>query len=883
MRGFSVVALLSSLLMFNAQGYAQGTLSGSQSASRSVGAGFTAEHAKDFLVDFCIDCHEDDSGGEAVSFFSLATNEKGMPSLEGLETKREGTEHQGEVRDADQTWTRVLEVIRDREMPPVDADKPDAMTVSQMVTWMDRSLRVQSFMGGTPPRRLSRGEYQLTLEKLFGFQTFDLPDGFPVDRPQDGFDNLAEGLQLSPALMEAYADCARLVADQVFPPKRVLPESETRIAKPEDLVISYSSSKVVGDAMRLGMKCDPIQRSCTWPSRIESKTSANYKIVLNLSTFNRVAESEPMLVKVFARDVSSADGVSHRTLRLLQEIQVVNEDEESFSFDATLYEGQTIVLHWANASLDSDRVDKNELKGFFESKQRDNPKYLAAWHAMLEGDQGQGFRGGIGWDRVSKLLAQDDLPSITPQQEQALLKKIIGNPVLYAETVVFDVFENGPALEIHEVQIHGPVNLVDGPTEASNRRIQNRFLGGDDHEPSKVIERFLTQAFRRPVDQDTVARWLGVFEDHLAEGNSFSESMHLVIRNILLSPRFLYRCLGDAELDSYDLATRLAYFLTSGPPDEKLRKTIDRLGDPAVLRSQANRLLTGAPSSVFVRQFTEQWLEISHLNEIIPEQSLKFSRQDQRHAKLEVEHFFAELLRENHSARQLVDPDFTWTSSRIAKNIYDIEVGSNQKKANDLQRFSLERGGRYGGLLGMSAVMMATGNGVMTQPVNRGVWVLERMLGMTIPPPPDDVPAITPDTQGANTPRDLLKLHTEDGSCARCHRRIDPLGLVLENFDPVGRWRETWPESGKEIDAAVVLFDGTKIRDVIELKRWLANHPEKAAFGLAKHLMVYATGRPMSYLEQRVIEEVVRANVDQDKGLRDLVLDLICSPVFLTK
>ena len=847
---------------------------------------YSLEDARSFLKTYCMDCHVSGSSSEGAKYFELLLNDEGLAKLEPFDRSETavGQSFQSEPLDekSHQRWIRVLEVIEGHEMPPSDAESPSSTESAKMISWVDQQLQSFSTLGGTPPRRLSREEYQATIEAVFGIKDFKLPSGFPVDRPQHGFNNLGEGLILSPTLLEAYAEGARSVADQIFPPPRELPDPSLNIVQPTDLVISYSSAKVVGDALRLGMKCDPIQRSCTWPSRFEAKVTGEYEVTVLLSTFQPADVSEPMVVKIFARDVASADSVSHRSLRLLEEISVTSESPEEFRFDAVLYEGQTIVLHWANAVLDSDRDDKVRLREFFESKHRENPKYLAAWHTMLEGEQGQGFRGGIGWERVKTLLADPDLPEITEQQVEAVLKKIVGNPVLYAETVVFDVFENGPSLEIHRVEVSGPTRLSEGPREQESERLRQRLIG-DASTERESIDALLERVFRRPVDKQTLNRWHAIYDQHVSEGFSAEQAMHLVVRNALISPRFLYRCLGGNELDSYDLATRLSYFLTMRPPDEKLLRKVTQLDDQLVLRDEAKRLIPTSPGSSWVKSFTEQWLDTQKLADIMPDRTFKYSRLDQKNAKLEVEHFFAEMLRENRPLRDFVDPDFTYTSPRVAKNVYEVQTVFDKKKANDLLRISLPRGGRFGGVLGFSAVMLATSNGVDTQPVTRGVWVLEKLLGQTVPPPPNAVPPLTPDTRGAQSPRELLAMHTSEGACARCHRRIDPFGLVLESFDPVGRWREAWPEVPGQLDSKVELLDGTVIEDVRGLKEWMLDHLSDFGTSLGKHLMVYATGRPMSYLETKEIERLVQHNLEAEEGFRDLLIDLIASPIFAAK
>ena len=256
-------------------------------------------------------------------------------------------------------------------------------------------------------------------------------------------------------------------------------------------------------------------------------------------------------------------------------------------------------------------------------------------------------------------------------------------------------------------------------------------------------------------------------------------------------------------------------------------------------------------------------------------------------ARDEIEHFFAEVLRENRPMTDFIDPDFTYTSTLFAKEVYGVDVAGGKKESSaeerKLRRVSLERGSRHGGLLGQSGVMMATANGVDTQPVLRGVWVLENILGTPPPEPPKNVPALTPDTRGATTPRELLAAHTKDAACAGCHQRIDPLGFVLENFDPVGRWRETWPKSGKSIDSSGVLADGTEVADVAALKRWLARNIDQFSECLAEKLLTYATGRVPNYAERMEIERIVRANRVKGNGFRDLVIELIASETFRTK
>jgi hypothetical protein len=163
------------------------------------------------------------------------------------------------------------------------------------------------------------------------------------------------------------------------------------------------------------------------------------------------------------------------------------------------------------------------------------------------------------------------------------------------------------------------------------------------------------------------------------------------------------------------------------------------------------------------------------------------------------------------------------------------------------------------------------------------VWVLENVLGMPPPPPPNDVPALTPDIGGATTPREQLNAHTNEPRCASCHKQIDPFGFVLENFDPVGRWREEWPKSNAAIDSSVTLPDGTAIRDVTELKSWLVANIDLFSACFSEKLLTYATGRPPNYAERQEIASIVARNRENGEGARDLALDLIQSQTFRTR
>lgn len=210
-------------------------------------------------------------------------------------------------------------------------------------------------------------------------------------------------------------------------------------------------------------------------------------------------------------------------------------------------------------------------------------------------------------------------------------------------------------------------------------------------------------------------------------------------------------------------------------------------------------------------------------------------------------------------------------------------------KSENLIRVSLGRDSPYGGILGQASVMMATANDVETQPVLRGVWVLENVLGDPVPPPSTNVPAITPDTRGAKTVRDLMAAHTVEESCAGCHRRIDPQDFVLENFDPIGRWRTHYPawkeeglQQGPAVHASATMPDGTVLESVTDLKDDVIEHIDDFGRCLAEKLMTYATGRRLSYADRDEIAGIVQDHAAAGGGFQDLLIALVLSDAFAT-
>ena len=867
-------------------------LAGVIAAARADEPARVPQAVRAILASRCVDCHTGDAAEAGVRLDPQAI----------------------EWRDPAQVdlWRRVVEVIEDRRMPPPDAEPATQDERAALVAFLDPPILAHTPFGGTLPRRLNRAEYETTIRRLARLPSFTLPAGFPPDTERHGFDNLAEGLVVSPAHLEAYATVARDVADEIFPPPRPAPRHVRFEAGPRDLVLSFSAATIHDDALRLVSRSVDIMRSCTWPSRIEVKDSGTYTITVEASRFLSPAGHPfdgPMKLEIYARPVSANERSSVRAFRLLHTAEVSADAPAATTFEADLYEGDTVLFHWANAEMTH---EFNALTDQLEAWFRDDPRFLAAWQQAVfptgnpDHPETTRLRGRNGWDIVFKHWTDPALDMREATMDSAKTKRLL--EVCRSNSGTFEIadalchfyHERGPALEIHRVTIEGPSKSVESPRDKAREAARQAIVGtrregqADAELTRAMLTSFLPQAFRRPVDDDTVADFLAIATRHQDEGHSFDEAMHLLLRSILVSPRFLYRDLepdtAGNTLDQFDLATRLSYFLTQAPPDPALVNLARRnqLGESSVLSREAARLMPKRSTDPMIRSFVGQWLDTKLLAGIMPDPKFNFDDAATNLARQETESFFAEILAKNLPLSTFIDPDFTFSTIEFCQRNYGFTPPAAKEAGDKLtpaersrfQRLAIDRGGRYGGLLGQAAILMATANGVDTQPVIRGAWVLENILGMPSPPPPKNVPALTPDTRGAKSPRDLLAAHTQESSCALCHARIDPVGFVLENYDPVGRWRAKWPGSNAPIDASGTLPDGTVVKNPMEFKAWLVANIDLFSTCLAEKLLTYATGRVPNYAERREIERIVRANREAGKGFEDLVLDLVDSRTF---
>jgi hypothetical protein len=421
---------------------------------------------------------------------------------------------------------------------------------------------------------------------------------------------------------------------------------------------------------------------------------------------------------------------------------------------------------------------------------------------------------------------------------------------------------------------------------------------------ARLLRRFMDRAYRRPVREEDLQRFLGLYREQFAQGSGFAKAMLAAYTAVLASPAFVFIEEQPGRLDDYALATRLALFLWNSVPDEALRARAARgeLHRPEVLRAETERLLDDPRSRRFVDAFTDYWLDLRKVDDTSPSATLynDYELDDplKQAAIEETRLFVAELVSRDLPARNVVQSDFTFLNERLAAH-YEVPGVSGAK----LRRVDLPAGSVRGGLMTQAAILKVTANGTTTSPVLRGHWITERILGIETPPPPP-VASVEPDIRGAVTIRQQLEKHRADASCASCHASMDPPGFALEGFDVMGGQRERYravkedvtPATGVglngqrfafhyalPVDAAGELPDGRPFHDVRELKQLLLADELPLARNIAKQLITYATGQPVRFSERAQLEAILGRASRHDYGVRSLVHEIIQSDLFQTK
>ena len=747
-------------------------------------------------------------------------------------------------------WQELVDRVAAAEMPPKNHAQPTAVERDAFLKMMRGRIRQAVKHSGREVvlRRLNRAQFRNTLRDLLhlDFTVSDPTEAFPADDEDEGFDNLGETLQMSDFLLRQYLKVARSVVDRAsFAGER--PGAVTyqlkEQGKTRPLNFRVNANDPERDYVVLTRNDERAPGDPRGQSLINCREGATHDGYYDF-TFEVESKGRGNLAAAFSAQKRN-DYPIYRP-----------EDLHRFEIYITAPSKSSNVQTRPRTLVHA--VDLPDNRRVLVRKRIWLPK---AWRVEV------GFGNGY-WGVVDPILLVDpefdfDTFRELPKREQ---NERYGKLLLDRMEQV-----DAPRINIYVATESGP--HYDTWPPASHTAVYGKQ--GEDLEEHLLA--FATRAFRRPVTAEQIAPYVTLAKES-------PEGVRTAIEAILCSPRFVYLKETPEVLDDHAVASRLSYFLWNSMPDQALIDDANqgRLREAGRLRAHVDRMLADRRSDEFVQSFVWAWLKLQNTVDMAPDPTkfYEFHRNRLNEAMIaETNTFFRVMLTENLPLSTFVDSDFAVINADLARH-YGLAGKVNTTAA--FQRVTLPKQSQRGGLLGQTAVLTASANGVDTSPVVRGIWILDNLLGAPPAPPPPDVEIPEPDARGDLTIRELYAKHRTVDSCNNCHQKIDPLGFALETYDAIGAWRTQYA-SGHVVDASGMLPNGKRFEDVAGLKRLMQEELDPFSRNLTRKLMTYATGRRMSIADRAEIDAIMQRMKSERGGLRDLVKHVVTSEVFLTK
>ncbi len=778
------------------------------------------EQIASLLGNHCADCH---AGGQQEGQFSLDV-----------------LLHAGSDAKAKEQWYRVARQLRLGLMPPPEHASISNGERGTILRWLSSdALQLDPNKpdpGKVTVRRLNRNEYRNTIRDLLGAE-FDTALHFPADDTGHGFDNMADVLSISPLLLEKYVDAANAIIGSTVPV--------------EPLV--FQEQFIPGNRFRLATKSEASGKSqAIQESQLPNRYGLNdFDSTLMLSYYEPAIATASVELEHSGDYQIKFEMVAMETY--VDNVFDLNQCECKFSLGGEVLLQQTFG-------------------------RQNGREYTFAFERRL--------------DKGSHQIQIEVRPTTQEKQVRQLRMRIKSVRLIGPKS---DQFKVKPPN--YERFFPRPV-----PVDVVERKAYARELLGQ----------LASKAFRRPVDERTLDRLVALAEQsYSAPNRSFEFGIAKAMTATIASVGFLFReeqtlpVQGDEHprLDDYSLASRLSYFLWSTMPDQELIALADSGRVREQLEIQTQRMLADHRGQQFFENFVGQWLqartvssiqinaravlrretagsqasidterkrmfelfrinprsdaEEAELQEILKrrESKVELNEPIRRAMRRETEMVFAYIVREDRSLLELLDSDYTFLNEALA-GYYGIP----DVKGDNMRLVKLDTSSPRGGVLTQGTTLVVTSNPDRTSPVKRGLFVLENLLGIPTPAPPPDVPSLEDSIQKASkrqlSLRESLAIHRENPVCSSCHNRMDPIGLALENFNALGRYREQ--EFGQSIDVAGKLVTGESFNNIRDLKRVLVSERRGDFYRcFTEKLMTYALGREVNYTDMPTIDSIV--------------------------
>ena len=758
---------------------------------------------------YCVACHNDRLKTAGLSFDGVNPSDLGEHS---------------------EIWEKVVRKLRSGTMPPVGRPRPEppaiASFITSLETGLDRAAAAKPNPGRAPLHRLNRTEYANAIRDLLALE-IDVRALLPADDTDEhGFDNVAEVLTVSPALMERYLFAARKIGRlalgyptgpgvELYQLSRLLTQDD-RVS--DDLPFGSRG----GAAVRHFFPADA-------EYKIKVKLKSNlYDYILGLG---RPQQLDVRLDGALAKRFTVGGRAD------------LNPPPPSFSGAMRGNNEFETHAHDADASLEVTLPVKAGMRtvGVFFARQ--------AW-------ENEGVLQPV----------QTGYPLAVNEQYDGL-------------AAVDSIAIDGP------FKITGP-----GDTPSRRKILLCTPRGGDDEACAKrILSAVAKRAYRRPVTDDDLRTLTDFYRTGRRDG-TFESGIQFALERILIDPDFLFRTERDPSgakagtpyrLTDLELASRLSFFLWSSIPDDELldEAARGRLKDPAVLAAQVRRMMADPRAKALVENFAGQWLVLRNIRDAAPDPDLfpDFDENLREAFQRETELFIESQMRDDRSVPELLTANYTFLNERLARH-----YGIPDVQGTRFRRVALA-GAQRGGLLGHGSLLTVTSYPNRTSPVLRGKWLLENILGTPPPPPPPDVPALKDKGENGRpqSVRERLEDHRRNPTCAACHAPMDPLGFALDHFDAVGKWREA--DAGTAVDASGTLPDGSTFQGLDGLRTLLDSRREQFVATVTEKLLAYALGRGLEAYDMPAVRKVVRDASGDGHRWSSIVLGIVDSVPFRMK
>ena len=732
-----------------------------------------------------------------------------------------------------EAWVKVFDKLKAREMPPLEAEQPNAALVTKMTNGIGKNLLAANLKryeasGRTPARRLTKTEYRYTIQDLM-YIVRDVTTHLPAETETGGFDTIGGNQRLSAVHMEGFMKSADLALDEAFSLGES-PYQDFTIDICDSPRLAYHDGKTFIDGGGIYRRIDAgvvlfHDAEFLLPSHahhFEVKRAGKYRITIDAESYQ---SDVPLLLKVICKD-------SNGGARMIGKVDVTSDEPVPFSVVVELQPGDSFYPSYEN--------EDNEQGGGID-------------FLIKNGDmnyQGKGIH-------IKSINIRGPLEDQWPSNSA---KQVL----------------TGIELE-HHLSDRGKSEFIPHPSAELLTHVQT------------ILREFIFRAFRRPVEEAELQSYLSLALPGIKKGEAIEQILRVPLRAILSSPQFMLFEETPGKLNSYSLANRLSYFLWRSMPDAELfaAAASGQLNHNDSLLAQVDRMLADDKSKRFVNDFLGQWLMLHKLNATSPDQRVYWEFDEVLSASLleETEMFYKYLIDENLSATNLIDSDFVFVNRRLARH-YDLPPVQGQH----LRKVTLPVDSPRGGVLTQASVLKTTANGSNTSPVVRGNYVLTNLYGTPPASPPPTIGSVEPDIRGKSTIREILAAHRNVASCNHCHKSIDPPGFALESFDPIGTYRDRYRvrigdviDQTLQVDPSGTTATGKKFTGINEFKKLMLEEKDLIIGNYIEKLVEFSTGSEIQFADREEVHGILTRVSENGYRLRDIIHEVVLSDLFQQK